>query len=935
MSIFRSAFEKLSVENQFAIAEATRITAQSVSPGGALFNKIEELIRAVAAQGKAKESKSGGSGDVGSSIMMKLFGGKAMTQIGKGLQEIVKALNSLKGDSTETKEKFEAIVLGIDALAQLGPSILKFAGYMALAAPLLLIGAITSPLFAISVYLITKALQFGAKPLADPNTRAALEGLKDVAWAILALGVALTLAVPLYAYGIRALPSVVFTLLLLGGTFYLLDKMGVDASMKKTADAIIFASLAILALGASLLLTSVILNQIDNPWETTFKILGMVLLTGLTFALVGLAASPIRKGVGVMILAAIPIILLGLSVALFSTFVPPTADGWETLGQIGAFVVGLGLAMAAAGAAAAFIIPGAAAMMLAGISMIFIAGGVAAMSAVFKTGKIDALLADSGHETEAFLGFGGGRMMSKLEYLFYAIANSFLLNPATIASMYATVPIMLLAGVALMSVAKGIESFQRLKINYDVLPLQISKVTTLLAGAFGAIGEKFPGGRNFLSFVGAGAQSAVANGIDAVLGMGSALTSIATGIQAMSNLRFPIYQGTKVVGYQTLDNGVFARATQNTKILTNLLADVFAEIGIKYPGGSSWFSGLGAGQSPVADGIDAVRGMGGAVGEIARGVQDMANLKFPIYQGTKIVGYTTLDASVWARLRTNIQNLVSGISGIFGKIGKSPDAEDPWGWFGKSNIERGISLVEDFSNPLTKLVNTAKVIASAAVDPAALSAKITGVISAFTSAYAAAGKNKTIDMEMVTMTGNLASNIKNIVQQASGFERFVDSYGRYVNHFIKFKDTVNQFDKENLKLTNDIFNGLTYLSKTDDAIEKMGDQLVSAIQKLSEMIQEAKTTITTNGEQQSGLMSGLNQMVGGLKEGVNNLIGGSAPAGTSSTPGKPTPPQTPGRPGAPAPAGQDMSALIASIEELISKFNDSTGSNAPFVRLAR
>lgn len=914
------------------MADAARTTANSVSPGGALFGKVEELIRVTSAQGKDKSSGNS-SGAAGSSVLMRLFGGSGMTQIGKGLQEIVKAINSLQGDSKETKEKLEAIILGIDSLSKLGPSVLKFAGFMALATPLLVFGMAAAPIFAISVFLITKALQIGTKPLADPQTRLALEGLKDVAFAILALGVAMVLAVPLYGIGIMALPLIAATLLILGGTFFLLDKMGISATMKRSAAAIVFASLAILALGVSLLLTSIILNQIENPWETIFKISGMVLITGLTFALVGLGASLILRGAIVMSIATIPIILLGLAVALFSTYVPPNADGWTTIGQISAFVVGLGVAMAGAGAAAGFIIPGAIAMALAGVSMIFIAGGVAAMSAVFKSGKIDDLLADSGKETDSFLGFGGGRMMSKLEYLFYSVANSFLLNPLAIAGMVAGVPIMLLAGVALISVAKGLEVFQKLKVNYDILPSQISKVTTLLANSFGAIGEKFPGGRNFLSMVGLGGQSAVANGIDAVLGMGNALTSIATGIQSMSNLRFPIYEGTKIVGYQTLDSGVFARASQNTKILTSVLSDVFGEIGLKYPGGRNLF-GLGDGQSSVVDGVNAVTGMGNAVGEIAKGVQAMADLKFPIYQGTKIVGYTTLDATIWTRVRANIQNLVTGISSIFGKIGKSPDAEDAWGWFGKSNIERGISLVSDFSNPLNKLIGNAKIIASTAIDPAALKAKITGIIDAFSSAYAAAGKTKSINMQMVVMTGTLASNIKNIVQLSPAFGKFVDSYGRYVNHFIKFKDAVNQFDKGNLKLTTDLFNGLVYLTKTDNAIAKMGDQLVNAIDKLAEMIEEAKKTITSSGDKNVSAFNDLGQKFINAGASTSSATGSS---GGSLLMKNPNISNNQGMSAGNNVAGNantpDLDNLIALIGELMAKFNDASGSTAPYVRV--
>lgn len=919
MSIFRSPFEKLSLDNQNEIAAAARITAESVSPGGALFNKMDQMIRAITQSAAQSSQSQGSSGSVGSAIMMKLFGGKAMSEIGKGLQLIVNALNSLQGTAEETKAKMEAIVIGVDSIAKIGPAILKFAGYMALAAPLLIIGAFTAPLFAISVYLITKALQIGTKPLSDERTRLAIEGLKDVAIAILALGVAMVLAAPLYAYGIKALPFIAITILVLGGAFFVLDKLGIANSIKKVSIGLMLASAAIVTLSLALFFASIILDSIPDKWTTLFQVAGIILAVGMIFFLVGLGAASVIKGAISMSIAAIPIALIGIAIAIFSNFVTPDETGWIMLAQVGAALLGIGVVMALAGTVAPFILAGAGAMLVAGIALLVISGGVAVFAQLFKTGILNTLLADSGHVTDSFLGFGGGRMMSKMEYFMYSLANSFLLNPLAIASMYASAPAMILAGLSLLSIAKGIEAFQKLKINYDVLPNQIEKVTTVLANTFGKIGSKFPGGRNFLSFVGLGSQSAVADGIDAVLGMGNALGSIAEGLVAMATLRFPIYQGTKIVGYKTMTSDTFGKVSVNAGMITNVLANVFGEIGRKYPGGRNLF-GLGSGQSDVVDGVNAVTGMGDAIAEMAKGAQLMADLKFPVYdKNGKVVSYHSLDASALERIKTNTQKLALGFTSVFGSIGKSPDAEDTWGWFGKSNIERGISLVEDFSNPIHKLVQTATLIASNKLDPAALKAKITGIIDAFTTAYAKIGTTKEVNAGLVSMTGLLADNLKRVSDNANGFDKFVDSYGRYVNHFVKFKDTVNQFDKENLKLTNQLFQGLTYLTKTDDAIEKMGEQLTSAVQKLADMIEEAKGTIVSSGEKQTGVMETIGNTVTSGLNSVKNAFTGESAAPVSATAAKGKPQEATPAP----PANTNVDGLIASMNELIARLDSS------------
>jgi len=934
LSIFKSAFEKLSIDNQQEIALATRTTAESVSPGGALFSKVDELIRAIKATSKKQSEPSAGAGTAGSAIMMRLIGGKALTEIGRGLSLIIDAINKLKGEGKDLKEKMIGLAVGIDAIARIGPSILKFAGYLFLAAPLLAIGVITAPLFGLSLFIIVKTLEWATKPLTNDKTMAALQALDRVALGIIALGLVMVLAAPLYAFGITSLPLIALSLLVIGGTFYLLDKLGIDSSMKKTSEALGFAALAILALGVSFVLTSMLLNTVKDPWIMMAQIGALVLGTGIAFALIGEFATEVLKGAIVMTLATIPIILLGLAALLFSKSVSPDESGWITLAQIAAAVAGIGAGMAIAGAAAPFILAGAAAMLVAGVALVAIGFGISSLAAAFKSGGVDALLADSGHKTEGIFGFGGGRMMSKMEYLMYSLGNSFMISPIALAAIYAGAPAMIMAGFALKSIAWGIQSFQSMKINYDILPAQIAKVTTVLADAFGAVGKKFPGGRNFLSFVGRGSQSAVADGIDAVLGMGNALTSIAVGMQGMASLKFPVYEGTKIVRYETLDNSVWGKVASNTGIMVNVLANEFGKIGAQYPRGSHFLSSL-IGHSPVADGVDAVLGMGNALGSIARGMQDMANLKFPIYEGTKIVGYHQLDAGVWDTVTSNVQNIVHGLSGVFGDIGKSPEADRGW-WFGKSKIQHGIELVSEFANPIAALAKIAQEIADNKIDPEAVKAKVIGLVGAFNAAYTPDAKgNALVNADMVSMTGTLADKIKQIVDYANGYATFVGQYGKYVDHFVRFKDAVNDFDQTNLKFTADLFNGLTYLAKSGNAIDKMGEQLTSAIQELAKMIEDTKNNLATSGQQQTGIMQEVGSAISGFSSSVSGFFTGS------SAPSTPTnaaiAKNTAAVGNLPTPASpnnsQDITALVVAMNQLIAKFNDQTGMNAPIVRV--
>jgi hypothetical protein len=1042
LSIFKSPFERLSVDNLQLISTSTGVTALAVSPGGALFGKVDEMVKllktiatntakSISTGGQAanllqfkqrleelkllkeiaantKAGKGGGGGaaggsGIGNAVALKVLGGKGLQGIGKGLEAIVNAIESMKGSSKEFKAKAEALVLTIDSISKIGPAILKFAGYLFLATPLLLIGAIAAPLFGLALFIITKVLQMAAKPLSDKKTQEALIAMGGVGKAILILGVALVLASVLYPVGITALPFIVISLLAIGGVFFLLDKMGIDKSIKTISVGLLFASAAIVTLGISFLLFEVIINAMDSPYQTLLLIGALVLGIGLMFfaldklgvdkslrttsialmfaagaiVLLGLAvmlvdqflqstgdpmgtllmigamvggvalvmylagkqAVTIFEGALVMIVAAIPIILLGLAVNIFAAAVKPDASGWTTIGQIGALVTGVGVVMGVAGLAAPFILAGAAAMVVAGLALGAVALGAMAMAKLFNGSDMSVMLGDSGHETEGFLGFGAGRMMSNMEWLMLSIARSFTLSPVNIASMYATAPAMIMVGVALSTVAYGIKKVQDLKIDYDVLPDQIGKLVTVLAGAFGAIGTQFPGGRKSVlsSIFGGGSQSAVADGIDACLGMGDALssiaqgvqsmadlkfpiytgtkitgyytlssdtfkkvndninlivgslsttfgelglkypggkagflssvfgsgkqspvadgiaavmgmgdvlTSIAGGVQAMADLKFPIYQGTKIVGYNTLDSGAFDRLKGNIRNIVGSLADVFGEIGLQYPGGQKSFLNMifGGGGNPVTDGIGAVQGMGGAVAEIAKGVQAMADLKIPIYKNGKIVGYESMGADAVTKVTSNIRSLVVAITGVMGEIGNNPDAQNDWGWFGSSKIEDGVEIVTSFADPIKKIADAAKTFMETNVDPAALNTKIQGIISGMTGALSSAGENADEQGKFVLVLGNVADKMKVIAENIDPWVKFVDNFKKYVDDMGRLKDTLNSFDKVNLKFTSDMFQGLAYLSgyKGAGSINQMSAALNESIKQLTLMIEEFK-----------------------------------------------------------------------------------------------
>ena len=553
MKLFSSPFEKLSSQSLQNIETATRVTAESVSPGGALFGKIEEMIgylKKIEKNTSVYKSPLTGL----DKATLKLIG-PAAQGIAQAFKIIIDSINAAPSGE-QMEKKINSVVKGISAVVGLGKAIFKFAAMLALSLPLLIIGMV---------------------------------------------------ALPLAAFMILAVASI----------FFLIQAMGIDRTIKKVATGLAIAGLAFITLSGGLAVSYLIIEStfggVGNGAIASMGVFLAVLVLGtaIVFSIAGLLSPLIQRGAIAIGLSSLPLLILAASFAIFRTAVPPTSEGWTTIAQVGATVTGLGVLMAAAGAAAVLIIPGAAAMVISGLALLLVSAGFAAIAAVMKPGKFDYLLADSGHVTEGFLGFGAGRMMSNMEWAILSLARSFTLPVKSIASMYAAAPALIMSGLALISISKGIEKFQSMQIDYETLPGQIDKVTTVLADSFAKVGMKYPGGGAGLigAMFGSGSDtSVVAQGISAVSGMGRALTGIATGVQEMALLRFPTKwdKNGNPIAFRQLKDEDFDAVTRNTQKIVVALSSTFGKIGAMPEAADpwGWF-----GNSKVEEGIEIVQKM--------------------------------------------------------------------------------------------------------------------------------------------------------------------------------------------------------------------------------------------------------------------------------------------------------------------------------------
>jgi hypothetical protein len=839
---FQNAFDKIGNQGNVLgeVAENTRESADAIAVGGDLYEKINELTEAVT---DIQEGKGGGGG-LQNAMAIALVS-PSMEPLGKGLQFVVDAVNSLQGTGDEIKAKTEALVGGLTLLGDVGKSILQFAGYLALATPLLLIAVLGAPLLALSLFVLTTAIRVSTKKL-DKEQLEKVQMLGDVGKSILILVGTLALASFIAPFAMKALiPTMLifgaFALLsvilppkrvdqiekvgkgmlsvalgigalmlvlaltsflvvpaikgafgamlvigVIGFAFFLLEKMGVIDNMEKAGKGLLFAAGAILGLGIALALFDII-----TPNLTVLLSIGLVVLTvGLFFGIIGMFDKQIEGGARALLWAALSIVVMGLALLFFTKVIGANMGGEDVANSFVPLLL-IGLIAAAFGVAGIFksqIMGGATALIVGGIALIIIGVGVLIISKALgdkPLARVGAVMAAVGGlalvfgaagipVVAGFIALGAGAMviagvalitigagllvMSKayesgkkmiepvngkpgLVSILDAVASGFKMFPWTAAGILLGAGALTMAGIALITIGKGVNQFKKLGLTGSELGkigASISLMIGTLAVPFQKIGAgeemevldgdgnktkvKFGGGGGGL--FGLGGTNPVAMGIQSVLRMGTALTNIAGGVQSMANLKFPtgFDKEGKATAFETIGGDAFKKVIKNTMMMVGSLAVPFAQIGaggkqpVLMPDGKRYLIDLGSpspgglmgflkGGGAVQKGVKSVMNMGQAISNLAGGVQDMAMLKFPIGfdEEGKATGYRVFGTEDAQKVTDNTQMLVGALSTTFSKIGGDPDANDGSWWGGESTIEKGISIVAGIGEPLLNL----------------------------------------------------------------------------------------------------------------------------------------------------------------------------------------------------------------------------------------
>lgn len=162
-------------------------------------------------------------------------------------------------------------------------------------------------------------------------------------------------------------------------------------------------------------------------------------------------------------------------------------------------------------------------------------------------------------------------------------------------------------------------------------------------------------------------------------GMGIMISKIAQSVKDVAELRVPIYKGTDVVGYRSLNEKDFENAANNTEKIISTLGDAIIKT---YKGNEKLFTNGSFGDfmkmdTPFTRVVKSCTSMGRMISTISKGVKDVAELRIPIYdKDGKEVGSRSLGPNDFTNAATNTQTIIKTLGDAIMRL--ADDKNSAW-----------------------------------------------------------------------------------------------------------------------------------------------------------------------------------------------------------------------------------------------------------------
>ena len=145
----------------------------------------------------------------------------------------------------------------------------------------------------------------------------------------------------------------------------------------------------------------------------------------------------------------------------------------------------------------------------------------------------------------------------------------------------------------------------------------------------------------------------------ALLGLSQVISSMAESVEHYANLKVPIYNGTKVIGYRQLSENDFKEAGKNVGVVITVLSKAVIDAYEQNPDMFAWgpFSKLSAACSTL-------KNLGPMLSKIASSVKDYAELKVPVSWNNegKATEYRHLNETDFVNASKNVKRVITTLS---------------------------------------------------------------------------------------------------------------------------------------------------------------------------------------------------------------------------------------------------------------------------------
>ena len=335
--------------------------------------------------------------------------------------------------------------------------------------------------------------------------------------------------------------------------------------------------------------------------------------------------------------------------------------------------------------------------------------------------------------------------------------------------------------------------------------------------------------------------------------LGKVLSTMAQGIKAWTTLRIPVYEGTKIVGYETITSDMFPIAAKNIKAVITTLSQAVVDAYDEKPELFEWDV---FGRTKFGKVSKALKTLGPMLTSIAKGIKTWSKLNIPIYgKDGKIIDYEEITSNAFQSAALTIKNVIKTMAqAVIDTYDENPELFE-WDVFGRTKFGKVSKALKTLGPMLTSIGKGIKTWASLQIpvykngskepsdyitltktefDTAGknISKVITTLVKAVINTY---DKNPTLfevedEKTLMSIVGGGRTKFAKVAKSIGTIGPMLNSIGKAIKMWADLRIPVYKENSTEIK---------TYIQLDDDKFKTVGKNINEVVKCLAEGIVKA------------------------------------------------------------------------------------------------